>query len=427
MKKHLLTRNTYIYYSIQPAIFGAFLALNITWLCFSIKNIDLINIAFSGALSVLSFILFLSSLCKIFAVIYFNHSYENYKKDICNDRDYVQVFEGMQGAGKSDTIKINTVIRAEYMWEQICSEYKLMSHQFLEKSKNHDWYTHFLEVKATYEFYNQNPKLFPCVISNIPLKIYGLQTVKFKPTMLTQEEKVLYGSTIVLDELKNAGLGNKFSGKLPREVDEFLRYGRHFGEIKIFGSDQNKLMVVLEMRNVAVNYTMISMKNYLSPKFLNFILERMIRRFNDKYKPVNFFEKLNAPVLSPIVNHDGVNLDFYFGSHTKKAMRIAKFTSLVNSIGFVQYIRAFRGSTQGNSANDSSESVSDSYIIGRKKIWKYYCPIIRPYESDSRLFKDIYKAKDKVVNYDSWGDDIYITREDWDELSELISSIVKKS
>ena len=108
-------------------------------------------------------------------------------------------------------------------------------------------------------------------------------------------------------------------------------------------------------------------------------------------------------------------------------MRIAKFTSLVNSIGFVQYIRAFRGSTQGNSANDSSESVSDSYIIGRKKIWKYYCPIIRPYESDSRLFKDIYKAKDKVVNYDSWGDDIYITREDWDELSELISSIVKKS
>lgn len=427
MKKHLLTRNTYIYYSIQPGVFGALLAPNIVWLLFSIKNLDVVNIVFSCAFTVFSFVLFLSSLCKIFAVIYFNHSYERYKEEICKDRDYVQVYEGMQGAGKSDTIKIITVIRAEYMWEQICSEYKLMTHQFLNKSQDHVWYTHFLEVKATYDFYNQNQHLFPCVISNIPLKIYGLQTVKFKPTMLTQEEKVLYGSTIVLDELKNAGLGNKFSGKLPREVDEFLRYGRHFGEIKIFGSDQNKLMVILEMRNVAVNYTMISMKNYLSPRFLNFLLERMINNFNKKYLPVDFCEKLNTPFLSPIVNHDDVNLDFYFGSHTKKAMRIAKFTNLVNSIGFVQYIRAFRGSTQGNSANDSSESVSDSYVIGRKKIWKYYCPIIRPYESDSRLFKDIYKAKDNTVKYESWGDNTFITREDWDELSELIVSIVKKS
>lgn len=427
MKKHLLTRNTYIYYSIQPAIFGAFLAPNITWLFFSIKNLDVVNIVFSGAFTVFFFIMFLSSLCKIFAVIYFDNSYEHYKEDISKDVDYVQVCEGLQGAGKSDTIKIMTVIRAEYMWQQICSEYKLMTHQFLEKSKDHNWYTHFLEVKATYDFYNENPHLFPCVISNIPLKIYGLQTVKFKPTMLTQEEKVLYGSTIVLDELKNAGLGNKFSGKLPREVDEFLRYGRHFGEIKIFGSDQNKLMVVLEMRNVAVNYTMISMKKYLSPKFLNFLLERMINRFNKKHEPVDFLKKIKTPALSPIVNHDDINLDSYFGSHTKKAIRISKFTNLVNSIGFVQYVRAFRGSTQGNSANDSSDSVSDSYVIGRKKIWKYYCPMIRPYVSDSRLFKDIYKAKDKVVNYESWGDDTFITREDWDELSELIDCIVKKS
>ena len=393
--KNTLTRNTYIYYSLQPAIFGTLLVPNIVWLFFSINRLDILSIIFSGAFTVFYFIMFLSSLFKIFAVIYFNYSYEHYKEEICNDTDYVQVYEGMQGSGKSDTIKINTAIRAEYMWEKICSD--------------------------------QNPHLFPCVISNIPLKINGLQTIKFKPTMLTQEDKVLYGSTIVLDELKNAGLGNKLSGKLPREVDEFLRYGRHFGEIKIFGSDQNKLMVVLEMRNVAVNYTMISMKTFLCPKFLNFLLEHMINRFNKKYLPVDFIKKLNSPYLSAIVNHDNVNLDSFFGSHTKKALRIAKLINLVNSIGFVQYVRAFRGSTQGNSANDSNESVSESFIIGRKKIWKYYCPIVRPYESDSRLFKDIYKAKDKNVSYSSWGDDVFITRDDWDELSELICSISKKS
>ncbi len=425
--KKTLTRNTYIYYSFQPAIFGALLVPHIVWLFFSIKRLDILSIIFSGAFTVFYFIMFLSSLCKIFAVIFFNYSYEHYKEEICNDTDYVQVYEGMQGSGKSDTIKINTAIRAEYMWEKICSEYKLMSHQFLEKSKDYVWFRHFLEVKSTYDFYNQNPHLFPCVISNIPLKINGLQTIKFKPTMLTQEEKVLYGSTIVLDELKNAGLGNKLSGKLPREVDEFLRYGRHFGEIKIFGSDQNKLMVVLEMRNVAVNYTMISMKTFLRPKFLNFLLEHMINRFNKKYLPVDYITKSNSPYLSAIVNHDNVNLDSFFGSHTKKALRIAKLINLVNSIGFVQYVRAFRGSTQGNSANDSNESVSESFIIGRKKIWKYYCPIVRPYESDSRLFKDIYKAKDKNVSYSSWGDDVFITRDDWDELSELICSISKKS
>lgn len=398
----------------------------VIWLFFAIKKISVVSIVFAATFSFVAFIFFFTSLCKIFAVVYCDKSYENYKIEFCNDADYVQVYEGLQGSGKSDTAKINTVIRAEYMWDKICSEYKLMTHQFLSKSDDPIWFSHFQEIKSTYDYYNNNPQLFPCIISNVPLKVFGRNTIKFSPSMLTQNKKVAYGSTILLDELKNSGLSNKYSGKLPREVDEFLRYGRQFAEIKIFGTDQNKMMCSLEMRNVAVNYTMVSMKNCLTPKLLNCVLDFMIRRFNKKYEPVSF-DNIRVPFLTPIVNHDDINLDSYFRSRTKQAMRISRLADIVNSIGFVKYVRAFRGSTQGNTANDSNESVSDSYIIGRKKIWKYFCPIIRPYQSESRMFKDIYKAKDKDIEYDCWNDSMLLSREQWDELSAEIENIAKKT
>ena len=424
--KNSQTRNTYIYYSIQSAICTIVFVSCIIWLFFAFKSADLVNIIFACAFSVIPIFAFFVSLFKVSFVIYCDHNYQNYNRDVENDTDHALSIECLQGAGKTDTAKRYSVIKCDFFWQQIQSEYIRMSHEFLEKSCDKNWFAHYLEVKEVYDFYINRPELFPCLISNVPMRVDGKETLRFDFSMLLQISRLPYKSLILLDEIKNSGLSNRYSGKICSELDESLRFLRQFSETVIVATEQNKFMALLEFRNMASNYTMQSMDTFLKPKFLLWILNKKIEKFLKKHTPVDYREEGLSQIL-PIVNEGNNCFDKLYHSDTKTALRLRKLESIVNSIGFVRYVRVFRGSTQGNTVNDASENVREVEIIGRKKIIRYFMPVKRRYESDTRLFRDINKAKNKPFDLTSWGNEVTIDRLYWDNLNAQIDTHVVKS
>ena len=145
----------------------------------------------------------------------------------------------------------------------------------------------------------------------------------------------------VLDEIKNSGLSNRYSGKICSELDESLRFLRQFSETVIVATEQNKFMALLEFRNMASNYTMQSMDTFLKPKFLLWILNKNIEKFLKKHCPIDYREEGLSQIL-PIVNEGNICFDKLYHSDTKTALRLRKFENFVNSIGFVRYVRVFR-------------------------------------------------------------------------------------
>ncbi len=417
------TKNTIIYYLIKPIITGAIFAAPVVWLVFSIRDVDIVQIIISSALTLFTFVLFLCALINLTFVWYCIADYQKYQYDVVNDPDYVVLIEGLQGSGKSDTAKRMCVIIAENNWAEICAEYTRLSHEFLYRSNDPLWFEHYIEVKDVFEYYSARPEIFPCLISNVPMTVDGRETLQFNFAMLLQRIRLPYKSVILLDEIKNSGMSNRYSGKIPRELDETIRFFRQFSETKIIATEQNKYMALLEYRNMTSNYTMQSMQIVLRPKFLSWLLDRKIRRFMRKHAPVNFADP-NVPDIVPFEDHDDVRFDKLYGADPRRAMKIRRFEELVDSIGFVRYVRVFRGSTQGNTVNDASQSAAEVEIVGRKKLWKYYMPTVRRYTSDTRLFRGINRANGILFNLSSWRDRSTIDRDYWDDLNEQIVDVI---
>ncbi len=417
------TKNTVIYYSLKPIITGALFAPAVVWLVLSVRSMDIVQIIFAAAITVFTFVLFLVSLINLTFVWYCIADYQKYIDDVIHDPDYVVLIEGLQGSGKSDTAKRMCVIIAENNWAEICAEYTRLSHEFLLKSTDPVWFEHYIEVKDAFEYFASRPELFPCLISNVPMIVDGRETLQFDFAMLLQRMRLPYKSVILLDEIKNSGMSNRYSGKIPRELDETIRFLRQFSETKIIATEQNKYMALLEYRNMTSNYTMQSMQTILRPAILSWILDWKTRRFMRKHLPVNYTDP-NVPDIVPFEDHDDVRFEKLYGADPRRAMKLRKFEKLVNSIGFVRYVRVFRGSTQGNTVNDASQSAAEVEIVGRKKLWKYYMPTIRRYKSDTRLFRGINRADGLPFVLSSWSDRSTIDRDYWDDLNAQIDNVI---
>ncbi len=431
------TRNTYIYHLIKPLIFGVLLALfaiAATLTGISGHVVASIVIASIGAPM---FVFFITSLVHITGVAVFTASYKNYCAQIIAEPDSKQLIEGPEGSGKSDTAKRAAIIVAEHNWQELSREYHLMSHALPDYIGNKTWLEHWREVSQTYKFYIKRPYIFPCLTSNVPMQVDGLEVLQFDFNTVMQKANLGYKTVLLLDEMKNSGFSNRNSGKIPRSVDEWLRFGRQFYECRIFATEQNKFMAILEYRNLTVNYTMQEMrKDILSPRFLQWIYKHKVDRFIKKYGAIEYsLKRVRGDVrrgvgilfryvdkcytVGKIYRPANHNMGRLFHAHIQRVQKIERLDKLIKSIGFIRYVRVFRGTTQGNSANDANESATTSEVIGRKKTLRYYMPAYRRYVSDTRLFRGINRAKDKEFKPDTWGDETTIKREYWDEIERL--------
>lgn len=438
------TRNIYIYHLIKPLIFGVLLALFAiasTLTGISGHVVASIVIASIGAPV---FVFFVTSLVHITGVAVFTASYSNYCAQIIAEPDSKQLIEGPEGSGKSDTAKRAAIIVAEYNWQELSREYHLMSHALPDHIDNKTWLEHWREVSQTYKFYIKRPYIFPCLMSNVPMQVDGREVLQFDFNAVMQKANLGYKTVLLLDEMKNSGFSNRNSGKIPRSVDEWLRFGRQFYECRIFATEQNKFMAILEYRNLTVNYTMQEMrKDILAPRFLKWIYRHKVDRFIKKYGAIEYslkrvrgdirrgvgllFRYIDTRYTTGKTLHTAnEKLGLLFHAHIQRVQKIERLDKLIKSIGFIRYVRVFRGTTQGNSANDANEATATSEVIGRKKTLRYYMPAYRRYVSDTRLFRGINRAKDKEFNPDTWGDETTIKREYWDEIERLCLQWQKK-
>lgn len=425
-------RETFLYHAIKPAILSVGFACTIAWVVLAALQMQWVSLIVGAAFCLLMFVLFLIATIHILYAIYCRNSYDAYVRDVVNDPDNIVLFEGLQRTGKSDTAKRAAIIRAEANWASIVSEYTLLSHLVTEHMDDPEWIEHYREIRDTYLFYRARPWLFPCLISNVCMRVDGMETLQFNFGMILQQIRIPYKSVIVLDEMKNSGLSNRDSGKIPREFDEMLRFVAQFYEATIYATEQNKVMAILEYRNMAVNYTMQSMdKDVLKPHFLQWIYAHRFRRFWKKYGIARFrfrhlggdpFHALPQPFRYVRRSAELYRIAQYkirtlLAAYVAEARKLDRLRSLIERIGFIKYVRVFRGSTQGNTVNDANQSAATSDIIGRRKIWSYYMPAIRRYRSNTRLFRGINRAKDLPWHLTSWGDQSTISRAYWDALN----------
>lgn len=430
------TRNTYIYYLIKPLIFGVLLALFAIAATLTGISGHVIAAIIIASTAAPVFVFFITSLVHITGVAVLTAAYRNYCAYIIDEPDSKQLIEGGEGSGKSDTAKRAAIIVAEYNWQELSREYHLMSHLLSNYIGNKTWLEHWKEVSETYRFYAKNPHIFPCLMSNVPMQVDGRKVLKFNMRMALQQVNLGYKTVLILDEMKNSGFSNRNSGKIPRCLDEWLRFGRQFYECRIYGTEQNKLMAILEYRNLTVNYTMQEMRKILSPRFLQWIYKHKVDRFIKKYGAIEYslkrvrgdirrgvgllFRYIDTRYTTGKTLHTAnEKLGLLFHAQPQRVKKIERLDKLIKSIGFVRYIRIFRGTTQGNSANDANESAATSEVIGRKKTLRYYMPAYRRYVSDTRLFRGINRAKDKPFTPDTWGDNTTIEREYWDEIERI--------
>lgn len=436
-------KNTFIYHSIKPLFFGSLFAAATVWLVFAIIDFHTVNVIFAATFEFVTFLTFLVSFIQICYCLYCYISYQRYQYKVITDPDNIIVIEGLQGSGKSLTIKQQLVILSEAYWSQIVEDYTIMTHIKHEHYREADWMEHYNELKNVFEYYSARPWLQPCAMSNVPISIDGRAVARFDFKMLLQIENMGYKTVCIIDEVKSAGLSNRDSGNAPKDLDDTFRFTRQFYEAKILITDQDKLAPILELRRVATTYTMQSLdKDVLRPRVLKWAYERMRRKFLKKYGAIGYGA---YTLVRGDISH-GVGIIFRYISNCDRVYKIARklprnmhsksekvhhinaLKAIIDSIGFFRFVRVYRGSTQGNTVTDARQSVSTAEVIGRDKVLKYYTPALQRFKSDTRLFRGVNRAKDIPFNPEVWMPwQTTVSRQYWDDLEqERAKYFVKK-
>lgn len=450
-------RNTYIYHSIKPIIFGALCAIFaiVSYLVGEYapgvdKAVLIVTLTLTGVMAVLFFV----SVGMLASVASYDLQCQAHEYDVQTFPYYCIVVEGAPGAGKTDTIKREAIIRAEYNYALLREEYFLMYNTLPDIIEQNDvealikWH----EVKNTYEYYMNHPDIFPCLISNVPMTVDGRKVLKFSFAYLVQEANLGYRTVAIIDETRDAGVTNEDSANLPREIDEFFRFIRQFYEATVYCTEQNKARVVLALRCVAVNYTMETMqKGILRPILLEKHYNRLFNKYYAKYgdreyilfpkKKYNLIYDFNyynmrKYSISQLMRFRPVPaykcLRICFEQNPREVAKLIRLKQLINSIGFIKYARKVVGGTQGNvtvnqATQEGSYSQQKDANIHNFYRERYYMPASRRYKSDTRMFKKLNKAYDMRFNPDNWGYVDYVDRDFWDENLKYRSDFSKKS
>lgn len=438
-------KNTYIYHSIKPIIFAILTVVSaivsyVLWEYTS--SIQKAMLIISMTITCIFSIMFFISLGMLASVALYDLNYQAHQYDVQRFPFYCVTFEGAPGAGKTDTMKREAIIRAEHNYAMLREEYFLGYHQLPKWLDENNEYRlgRWHEVKNVYEFYIQHPEIFPCLVSNVSMKVDGREVMKFEFAHLVQEANLGYRSVAIIDEARDSGVTNEDSRNLPREMDEIFRFCRQFYEATIYCTEQNKARIVLALRCVSINFTMESLKKgILRPIMLEKLYHRrfdkLYKKYGDKmyvlypkkkYKLIYGFKYFNltqfsiAQLKKMRPSSPSYVLSRYFEQKYKQVHKLNKLKDLIDSIGFVKYSRKVSGGTQGNvTVTQSADQLDRSQQLEARTQSCYhesfYMPALRRYVSDTRMFAKLNLAYDLPFKPYTWGNQVYVDRQYWDK------------
>lgn len=433
-------RATYIYHAIKPTLVGVIFSVFLlaTLLCF-FNGAALAGIVMA-ILAAVPLLFFLIAIGQLIACRVYEGSYDNYKRIVAQDDDRIILIEGLQGTGKTDTAKRAAIIKAAAQWEILQTEYFTLSNRLPKILSERDAVAleRWKEVSNVYKWYRTHPDFYPCLMSNCGfMTVEGRKVMEFSYAMLVQEANLGYRTVLILDELSSSGLTNRFSAQASPLLDQSLRFLRQFYEGYIYATEQDKYKAILNLRSVAVNYTMEEMKkDVLAPRMLRRYYEKKRAKLMDRYpsqlyryrgvtdlrygyadyfRYVNRYRYERERLLRLRAAEADRAIMTLYRPPQREVEHLIRIKRLIDGIGYIRYTRIYRGSTEGNNVNDANKSATDNQVIGHVRRLRYYMPAARLYEGESRVFSGINRAKDYPFVPKSFDQKI-MTRAYWDEM-----------
>ena len=126
----------------------------------------------------------------------------------------IKTFEGGPRAGKTDAATTVAVVQAErsyaYVKSYLKKEWKRFQRtiQFIDKYQycsdlDEAFICHYIELQKTRAFYMHNPKLIPCLFSNVPIEYKGGYAAHLQYEHTTLEKALPYGAVLLVDEAQS--------------------------------------------------------------------------------------------------------------------------------------------------------------------------------------------------------------------------------
>lgn len=299
-------------------------------------------------------IVFVFALVQFINFIQYQISIFTYKP---NTKNVVTIKIGQPGSGKSSSGGYDAVSVANKMWQELQYkywEYKSLIGEWI-KNNNYEKILEWYEIRDSYEYYMTNDCV-PCLWSNIPLCVNGQYTSVLNFENASQNKRIPYYSVLFFDEVGSI-FTVAMSKDKPMTVSDFFRLCRHFGDYKIFATEQDPENIFIDVRRVvASNIYMLSQTWTNKPLLLNLIYS-LLKLFALKFDKGN---KILAKSL--------------------RFMRTA-----ISYVGARKYKYVEQQNTELQAYKE------------RERIKTYYLPTNLNYQYNDRTYKNLYLCKDKKI------------------------------
>lgn len=375
MTIHEELKETYNYYSKAPKLWSIIACLFLTAsVSFAVANLW-IALYISIPVTITAIVCASLYIARYIKVIKLEYKAQKSINNEVESPHYAQLFEGEPGSGKSDLAKRLSVYKSDYMTEELYFEnkyYDALNYKEGTIQQQQD----YKEVSDTVNFYADKSNIKHCLCWNVPGIVDGKNLFEFEYEMALQLKRIAYRTVIVIDEV-DTPFPNSDSILKIEELIEMFKYDRQFGLFTFYMTTQNKTSPILALRNVCTNYTILKFTKIMEPTAIV-----------KKYKLCRAkFMSENNPEKSIIL-----------------AKKIRALKERMDSIGFIAFERINRGGTENNIVQDTR----DNTVI---------LPFKRRYDSYTRMFREIYKCKDKPIEMKVYEDNV-IKPEEWRKSEE---------
>ena len=182
---------------------------------------------------------------------------------------------GSPGSGKSSSMYNDSIIKADMAWRTVCYEYFLLQHNILKVKENRSAAWDRKAITECYNFYKKHPEYIPCLYTkprNVIYDSYGRRSQICTLKHLEGNKKLLYRAVIAYDEIgQDLPAMTKFMDDINKdinlkEVADFMRYLRHFGNFSIIFTEQDVSNMYIGNRRVTdENLLFIGQETVLRP------------------------------------------------------------------------------------------------------------------------------------------------------------------
>lgn len=293
------------------------------------------------------FILAVLSVMRMFHCWIANFSSIHHRLSLENNQERVIIKAGLPGCGKSSTGAFESKFLAIKSWANIrMSYFSLLYEQKKKGVLSKDKQVKFTLIKKAYDFYMANINdYFPCLYSNMRIRIGKRKSYDLMPGHLLQLDTLPYGAVCYIDEIGKILSSDLFKYDKDGRVEEMYRLSRHFG-FWFVGAEQDYNNVFIGVRrDCSFNEVIQRQKACFKPFWIMFIkkiIDKIIIDRNDddyliKIKNELIFDKLR---FKPLIKFYYLNNKLYnlFGYRYYKSHLMAN-----TEVGSVNNINSKKG------------------------------------------------------------------------------------